>query len=492
MALPLGLPPERLRAAVLDVGAADSPDIALWLAAGVAPREAPDLRAPDLVLAWGGAPGARAAARRRDELARGLAACRFRDRLLVSGARRGPRRRLRPGRRLPPGRGVRGGALMAWPRTPLLDALVAPLRFPCCATAAPAPACTGVGPHIVEKSRFIGACPNRRPAAAARRRRADRGNGRRQAHGLGRRRPDAPGRDGRVEAVTEAAGPVAHRLARGELPGDPKRIVGINTGGDSRRRWTSRRMTFRAGLIGAGAQAMLSEEAEGVIAGAADGLVSVAIDPIDGSQSIGIGALLGTLFAAIRPADRRSTATGRAMLAAGYVSFGHSVDLGFSVGDGVVIATLDPVDGCSGSSSSRCDSQAGGVGDRLQCLERSGTGRPACGPMWKTASPVGDGPRGRDFNMRWLAAAVGELTASCGGAACSSTRPTGARQRRDGCGCSMRRTRSPISASRPAGRRRTGPGRSSTACPRRCTSTCPWSSGRRRSRDVRAVRCARR
>ena len=78
-ALPLGLPPERLRAAVLDVGAADSPDIALWLAAGVAPREAPDLRAPDLVLAWGGAPGARAAARRRDELARGLAACRFRD-----------------------------------------------------------------------------------------------------------------------------------------------------------------------------------------------------------------------------------------------------------------------------------------------------------------------------------------------------------------------------------------------------------------------------
>ncbi|HVH02888.1 MAG TPA: hypothetical protein VM891_08100, partial [Amaricoccus sp.] len=79
MALPLGLPPERLRAAVLEVGAADSPDIALWLAAGVAPHDASDLRAPDLVLAWGGAPGARAVARRRDELARGLAACRFRD-----------------------------------------------------------------------------------------------------------------------------------------------------------------------------------------------------------------------------------------------------------------------------------------------------------------------------------------------------------------------------------------------------------------------------
>jgi len=78
-ALPLGLPPENLRAAVLDVGDPDNPDIALWLASGVAPRGAPDLRAPDLVLAWGGGPGEPAAARRRDELARGLAACRFRD-----------------------------------------------------------------------------------------------------------------------------------------------------------------------------------------------------------------------------------------------------------------------------------------------------------------------------------------------------------------------------------------------------------------------------
>jgi hypothetical protein len=79
MALPLGLPPGQLRAAVLDVGALDSPDIALWLASGMAPREAPDLRAPDLVLAWGGAPGEAARAGRRDALARGLAACRFRD-----------------------------------------------------------------------------------------------------------------------------------------------------------------------------------------------------------------------------------------------------------------------------------------------------------------------------------------------------------------------------------------------------------------------------
>ena len=38
-----------------------------------------------------------------------------------------------------------------------------------------------------------------------------------------------------VAAVTAAAAPLAYRLARGELPGDPKRIVGTNTVGDKQK-----------------------------------------------------------------------------------------------------------------------------------------------------------------------------------------------------------------------------------------------------------------
>lgn len=77
--LPLGLPEAELAAAVLDTGTPWSPDIAGWLASGVAPAIAPGLRPPDLLLPWGGDPGAAAGARRRAELAAGLAACRFRD-----------------------------------------------------------------------------------------------------------------------------------------------------------------------------------------------------------------------------------------------------------------------------------------------------------------------------------------------------------------------------------------------------------------------------
>ena len=76
---PLGVPPAQLRAAVLDTGSAADPDIAFWLVSGLAPREVPGLRPPDLLLPWGGDPGPATRERRRAELAVQLAACRFRD-----------------------------------------------------------------------------------------------------------------------------------------------------------------------------------------------------------------------------------------------------------------------------------------------------------------------------------------------------------------------------------------------------------------------------
>ena len=107
-----------------------------------------------------------------------------------------------------------------------------------------------------------------------------------------------------VIAIAEAAGPVAFRLAQGELPGDPAHIVGTNTGGDQQKALdVAAHEHFLRALRAAGVQAVASEEAEEVALGAPDGLVSVAMDPIDGSSSIGIGALLGTLFAVLPAAD---------------------------------------------------------------------------------------------------------------------------------------------------------------------------------------------
>jgi fructose-1,6-bisphosphatase I len=214
-----------------------------------------------------------------------------------------------------------------------------------------------------------------------------------------------------VIAIAEAAGPVAFRLAQGELPGDPAHIVGTNTGGDQQKALdVAAHEHFLRALRAAGVQAVASEEAEEVALGAPDGLVSVAMDPIDGSSSIGIGALLGTLFAVLPAADGTEfyRQTGRSILAAGYVSFGHSVDLGFSTGDGVAIATFDPADRVFriAVENVTIPKRTSEIAFNASVLRHWPPGVRA----YVDACLAGrDGERGREFNMRWLAAAVGDL-----------------------------------------------------------------------------------
>ena len=214
-----------------------------------------------------------------------------------------------------------------------------------------------------------------------------------------------------VIAIAEAAGPVAFRLAQGELPGNPAHLVGTNTGGDQQKALdVGAHEHFLRALREAGVQAVASEEAEEVAPGAADGLVSVAMDPIDGSSGIGIGALLGTLFAVLPAADGLEfyRQPGRKILAAGYVSYGHSVDLGFSIGDGLHIATFDPADRVFrvGIENVRIPERTSEIAFNASVGRHWSPGVRA----YVDALMAGrDGERGREFNMRWLAAAVGDL-----------------------------------------------------------------------------------
>jgi fructose-1,6-bisphosphatase I len=213
-----------------------------------------------------------------------------------------------------------------------------------------------------------------------------------------------------VAAFTEAAEPLARRLAAGALPGDPTRNVGTNKAGDAQKALDVAAHDYFVRLLTtAGARNILSEEAEEVIPGEVDGMVSVAVDPIDGSGSIGIGAPLGTRFG-IYPAGDGSEflQPGRTMLAAGYLSFGHSVDLGFSVGEGVVIATLDPADGKFRivADSVRLKAETSEIAYNASNQRHWARGVRA---YIEDCYAGRDGPRGSEINMRWLAAAVGEL-----------------------------------------------------------------------------------
>lgn len=212
-----------------------------------------------------------------------------------------------------------------------------------------------------------------------------------------------------VLAIAHAVPPLAQRLAEGRIYGDPTAIVGVNDSGDKQKALdVGAHDHMIAALRAAGVRQVLSEEAEAVIALNPAGGFDVAIDPIDGSGSIGIGAPLGLLFTILPAAPEGFLRSGRAVVAAGYASFGHSCDFGFSLGQGTHIASLDPAQSRwhLTHENLRLPAQAKTIAYNASNERHWPAGLQA----WVRDLRAGkDGPRGRDFNMRWLAAAVGEL-----------------------------------------------------------------------------------
>ncbi|TFL16229.1 class 1 fructose-bisphosphatase [Jannaschia formosa] len=211
-----------------------------------------------------------------------------------------------------------------------------------------------------------------------------------------------------LTALAEASIPLAARLAQGGLPGDPTEVIGTNKSGDRQKALDmAAHHHFISALHGMSVARVLSEEAEEVETVDAEGRFDIAMDPIDGSGSIGIGAPLGALFC-VFPAGDSFLRPGREIVAACYVSFGHSVDFGFSTGDGVAIATLDPGTGTFhvGATGVTLRPDTSTVAFNASNRRRWSRGlRRYVDDLLLGA----EGPRGRDFNMRWIAAAVGDL-----------------------------------------------------------------------------------
>ena len=212
-----------------------------------------------------------------------------------------------------------------------------------------------------------------------------------------------------VLAIANAQPPLAARLAAGRMHGDPEAIVGVNDSGDKQKALdVAAHDHMIAVLRAAGVRQVLSEEAEEVITLNPGGDWDVAMDPIDGSGSIGIGAPLGMLFSILPAAPEGFLRDGRAVVAAGYASFGHSVDFGWSLGDGVHIATWDAEAGAF-----RVTRENVMLKPTASTIAYNASNERHWAPRlqaWVADLRAGkDGPRGRDFNMRWLAAAVAEL-----------------------------------------------------------------------------------
>ncbi|ENN83665.1 MULTISPECIES: class 1 fructose-bisphosphatase [Rhizobium] len=213
-----------------------------------------------------------------------------------------------------------------------------------------------------------------------------------------------------IHGVLDGACLLSARIAAGSLEGDLAHLVGSNTDGDAQKAIDiASHELFVEILARAGAARVLSEEADAPVMLNGQHF-AVAIDPIDGSGNVGLGTPVGTIFS-IMPfceAEDPFLTPGKRQAAAGYVSFGNTVDLGFSVGEGVLLATMHPQTG----EFLIVKRQVQIPRDTSELAYNASNHRhlhPAMSLYLQDCLTGKEGTRGRDFNMRWLGSAVGEL-----------------------------------------------------------------------------------
>ena len=158
-----------------------------------------------------------------------------------------------------------------------------------------------------------------------------------------------------------------------------------------------------------------SEELDDATPANADGSLLVLFDPLDGSSNIDINMAVGTIFS-ILPYQRQGQTSensdflqaGNAQLSAGYLLYGTSTMLALTVADNVVMFSLDPDNNDYVLVEDNVQIDA----DTSEYAINSSNYRYWRAPMQQYIDELiaGDtGVRGRDFNMRWVAAMVGDV-----------------------------------------------------------------------------------
>ena len=140
-------------------------------------------------------------------------------------------------------------------------------------------------------------------------------------------------------------------------------------------------------------------------------------DPLDGSSNIDVNVSIGTIFS-ILPAPHADAPRpavladflqkGRAQVAAGYVVYGPQTTLVLTLGDGVDAFTLDPESGDWLQTSARITIPAETKEYAINASNLRYWAAPVRGYIEACLEGV-EGPRGKNFNMRWIASMVADV-----------------------------------------------------------------------------------
>ena len=138
-------------------------------------------------------------------------------------------------------------------------------------------------------------------------------------------------------------------------------------------------------------------------------------DPLDGSSNIDVNVSVGTIFSVLRcpdgvttPADEHFLQPGTAQVAAGYCIYGPSTMLVLSVGHGTHAFTLDREQGVFvlTQPDMRIPEETAEFAINVSNQRHW---EPAMQGYVEDLLAGKQGPRGKDFNMRWIASMVADV-----------------------------------------------------------------------------------
>ena len=218
------------------------------------------------------------------------------------------------------------------------------------------------------------------------------------------------------EALAASAVSLSELIARPAVGGRMGEAAGAtNADGDSQRKLdVIADELFLSALSKAPVRACLSEEGEEPAVLDPAGRLDLAIDPLDGSSNIDVIAPIGTIFS-IFPAgpealDRPEAAfhrRGREQCAAGFFVYGSQTALVMSVGQGTHLLTLDRASGEFVLVQASMNIPGGVSEYAINASNYRHWHDPIQSYINDCVLGV-DGPRGRNFNMRWIASLVAD------------------------------------------------------------------------------------
>jgi fructose-1,6-bisphosphatase I len=223
-----------------------------------------------------------------------------------------------------------------------------------------------------------------------------------------------------IEIIARACKAISHAVSKGPLTGIGDAVGTQNVQGEAQKRLDviANEVLVEANEWGGQLAAMVSEEMDApyqIPNRYPKGEFLLLMDPLDGSSNLDVNISVGTIFSVLRcpdgvtePDEKAFMQPGNKQLAAGFAVYGAATILVLTVGNGVVGFTLDRELGSFILTQERIlipeETQEFAIN-----ASNARNWEPPVRRYIDECLAGRTGPRGKDFNMRWVASMVADV-----------------------------------------------------------------------------------